>query len=258
MPRQSPMDLIPIQMSLESLPFQAHLQELRRRTIVYFITVLVLFVVCYACSEFLVSFLFYPIRQALPPGSTLVFTALTEGFIAYLKVAFWSALTLSTPVFLYQAWQFTAPGLHEREKRFASIFLIWGIGLFAAGGLFGYWVIMPVVLSISLGFANQGLEAMPRLQNYLLFTLKTIFVFGLVFEIPFLMACATRTGIVAPNYYARYRKVIYVVLFLLSVMMVPTDLFSQILLFLPLAGMYEAGVRLSRWLGHPGKQRSDE
>jgi sec-independent protein translocase protein TatC len=252
------MNPVPIRMSLESLPFEAHLQELRRRIITCFVTVLALFVVCYAASDFLVSFLFYPIRQALPPGSTLVFTALTEGFIAYLKVAFWSALILSTPVFLYQTWEFTAPGLSEREKRFARVFLIWGIGLFAAGGFFGYWVIMPVALSISLGFANQGLEAMPRLQNYLLFTLKTIFVFGIVFEIPFLMACASRTGIVTPGYFAGHRKSIYIVLFLLSVMMVPTDLFSQILLFLPLAGMYEAGVRLSRWLGAPGKQLADK
>jgi hypothetical protein len=113
-------------MSFERLPFKAHLDELRRRLITCFVTIAVAFVLCYAFSDFLVSMLFYPVNQALPPGSSLVFTALTEGFMTYLKVAFWSAVILSTPMILYQTWKFVAPGLYDKEKKFtketASIF----------------------------------------------------------------------------------------------------------------------------------------
>jgi sec-independent protein translocase protein TatC len=239
------------EMSFERLAFKLHLAEFRRRLITCFVTMAVTFVLCYAFSDLLVSILFYPVRQAMPPGSSLVFTALTEGFMTYLKVAFWSAVILSTPMILYQVWMFVAPGLYDKEKKFIKNFMFWGIGLFISGGLFGYWVIMPVAFSITLGFVNQGLEAMPRLQNYLIFSLKAIFTFGMVFEIPFLMALATRCGIVSRVYFSRHRKASYIALYVLAVLLVPTDVFSQILIFLPLIGIYEAGIRLSMWFGAP-------
>ncbi|RKX59946.1 MAG: twin-arginine translocase subunit TatC [Thermodesulfobacteriota bacterium] len=238
-------------MSFEHLPFRVHLVELRRRLITCFVTMAVTFAICYAFSDLLVSILFYPVHQALPPGSSLVFTALTEGFMTYLKVAFWSAVILSTPMILYQAWMFAAPGLYDKEKKLIKSFMFWGTGLFISGGLFGYWVIMPVAFSITLGFANQGLEAMPRLQNYMIFSLKAIFVFGMVFEIPFLMALATRCGIVSTGYFSRHRRAGYIALYVLAVLLVPTDVFSQVLIFFPLIGVYEAGIRLAMRFGAP-------
>ncbi len=242
-------------MSFNLAPFQTHLKELRHRLIVCFSSIAVAFVICYIFSKPIISLLFYPVIQALPSDTSLVFTALPEGFMAHLKVAFWSGIILSTPVILYQIWAFVAPGLYSHEKRVARKFLFWGIGLFIAGALFGYWGVMPVVLSITLGFVSQGLEAMPRLQNYLLFVLKTLFTFGIIFEIPFLMAIAGKTGLVSRGYFKKNRKFAYILLYLLSVILVPTDLFSQALLFLPLAAMYEIGSRLSEWLTSPKKEK---
>ncbi len=245
-------------MSINHLPFTAHLDELRKRLIACFITLIAAFVGCYALSDPIVNFLFYPIRQALPPESHIVFTALTEGFMTYLKVAFWSALVLSMPVVFYQVWGFISPGLYKHEKRTAKIFIFWAASLFIAGGVFGYWVVMPTVLSITLGFASEGLTAMPRLQNYLLFALKTIFTFGLVFEIPFFMAFATRAGFLPAEYFRKNRKYSYIALYIVAVALVPTDIFSQVLLLLPLMGVYEIGVRLAGWLsrGKKGKETS--
>ena len=241
------------EMPSDSLPLKAHLKELRHRLIICSATMALAFVLCWAFSDSLVSWLFYPVRQALPPNSSLVFTALTEGFMTYLKVAFWSALILSTPVILYQVWEFVAPGLYDREKRYTRRIVFWGLGLFILGGLFGYWVIMPVAFSITLGFANQDLVAMPRLQNYLIFSLKAIFTFGLIFEIPFLMSSAVHCGIVPHKYFTKHRKVSYIGLYLLAVLLVPTDVFSQILLSFPLIGIYEVGVWFSKWSG-PGEK----
>ena len=235
---------------LDHLPLKEHLNELRRRLIICSATMVLAFVFCWIFSDSLVSWLFYPVHQALPPNSSLVFTALTEGFMTYLKVAFWSALILSTPVILYQIWEFVVPGLYDREKRYARRLVSWGLGLFILGGLFGYWVIMPVAFSITLGFANKDLVAMPRLQNYLVFSLKTIFTFGLIFEIPFLMAFAVHCGIVPYRYFTKHRKASYIGLYLLAVLLVPTDVFSQMLLSLPLIGIYEIGVWFARWSGH--------
>ncbi len=242
-------------MASDSLPVKAHLGELRHRLIVCAVTLAVSFACCYAVSEYLVDILFLPVRQGLPQGSRMVFTALTEGFMTYLKVSFWASVIITTPVFLYQLWKFISPGLLPPEQRVMRITLVTGTMLFAAGGIFGYWVVMPVVISIMMGYAGDNLQAMPRLQNYLLFALKSIFTFGLIFEIPFLMTIAGRTGIISADYFRKNRKFAYIAMYLLAVMMVPADMFSQILLFLPLAGMYETGIFLGRLFE---KQTADE
>ncbi len=231
-------------MDRESLPIKAHLYELRRRLITCAITLAVAFACCYAVSSYLVDLLFLPVRMGLPQGGKMVFTALTEGFMTYLKVSFWTAVIITTPVFLYQLWKFISPGLLPREQRVMRIILITGTALFCAGGIFGYWVIMPVVISIMMGYAGPDLQAMPRLQNYLLFALKSIFTFGLIFEIPFLMTMATRSGLITAGYFKKNRKFAYILMYFMAVMLVPTDLFSQLLLCLPLAAIYEAGIIL--------------
>jgi len=96
---------------------QDHLGELRQRLIHSAVFFAIAFGVCYAFSAPMVSFLFYPVKQALPEGSTMVFTALLEGFMAYLKVAFWAAVVLTAPVIIFQAWRFLLPALYENEKR---------------------------------------------------------------------------------------------------------------------------------------------
>ncbi len=241
----------------EALPIKKHLEELRHRLIVCAVTLAVSFACCYAVSGYLVDILFLPVRMGLPQGSSMVFTALTEGFMTYLKVAFWTAVIITTPVILFQLWRFISPGLLDKEKRVMRIILLSGTGLFGAGGIFGYWVIMPVVISIMMGYASEDLQAMPRLQNYLLFALKSIFTFGLIFEIPFLMTMATWTGLIKLSYFSKNRKFAYIAMYILAVMMVPTDIFSQLLLCLPLAGVYEIGIILGRIFTR-GKQGQQE
>ncbi len=237
-----------------SFTIKDHLDELRRRLIICVSWFAAAFVVCYALSDYIVSFLFFPVKEAMQSDTTMVFTALTEGFMAYLKVAFWSALVLTSPVILYNIWKFLLPALYDHEKSAFKRALFWGTGLFAAGGVFGYWVIMPVVLSITMGFASEQLQALPRLQHYLVFTLKSMFTFGLIFEIPFLMAAATRMGLVPKGYFRKNRKMAYLVLYLLAVFLVPSDIFSQLLLLMPLAAIYEIGVLL----GGRGSEAEDD
>jgi sec-independent protein translocase protein TatC len=228
----------------QSFTIKDHLDELRRRLIICVSWFAGAFVICYAVSDYIVSILFFPVKEAMPQDTTMVFTALTEGFMAYLKVAFWSALVLTSPVLLYNLWKFLLPALYDHEKAVFRKMLFWGTGLFVAGGIFGYWMIMPVVLSITMGFASEQLQALPRLQNYLLFTLKAMFTFGLIFEIPFLMAGATRLGLVPRGYFRKNRKMAYLALYLLAVFLVPSDIFSQLLLLMPLVAIYEIGVLL--------------
>ena len=235
-------------MTGNSLSFKEHLGELRSRLIVCAVTLAIAFACCYAVSGYLVNILFLPVRMSMPQGSSMVFTALTEGFMTYLKVSFWAAVIITSPVVLFQFWRFISPGLIDREKRVMRLILVTGTVLFCAGGIFGYWVIMPVIISMMMGYAGPDLQAMPRLQNYLLFALKSIFTFGLIFEIPFLMTMAVKTNLVEGSYFRKNRKFAYIAMYLLAVMLVPADFFSQLLLALPLAGVYETGIFLGTLL----------
>ncbi len=229
----------------EAYTLQDHLSELRKRLINCVILFCLAFATAYAFSDFLISFLFEPVKQSLPQGSTMVFTALTEGFMAHLKVAFWAAMVVTAPFAIYQLWQFLLPALYEHEKRSLRRLILIGGGLFIFGAIFGYWVILPVVLSLSLGYASTNLQALPRLQNYLIFTLKSIFLFGIIFEMPFVMAGATRIGLVSRDYFKKHRKPAYILLFLVAAVLVPSDIFSQLLIFIPFVAIYEVGAFLS-------------
>ncbi len=237
----------PKKKEMETRPYTLndHLRELRQRIIRCVIFFVITFALSYALSDYLISFLFLPVRESLPSESTMVFTALTEGFMAYLKVAFWSAVVITAPFFIYQAWRFLLPALYEKEIRaLRKIIFLSGL-LFVFGAIFGYWVILPTILSISLGYSSDTLQALPRLQNYLIFTLKSIFLFGIIFEVPFLMAGVSRLGLIPKGYFRKNRKYAYILIFLTSAVLVPSDIFSQLLLFVPMVAVYEIGSLLS-------------
>ncbi len=224
---------------------QDHLAELRKRLIQCVIAFCLAFGTAYAVSDFLISFLFEPVKQSLPSGSTMVFTALTEGFMAHLKVAFWAAVVVTAPYAIYQTWRFLLPALYENEKRSLKKLILTGGALFVFGAVFGYWVILPLILSLSLGYSSSNLQALPRLQNYLIFTLKSIFLFGIIFEMPFVMAGVARIGLVPKDYFRKHRRPAYILLFLVAALLVPSDIFSQILIFIPFVMIYEIGAFLS-------------
>ena len=125
--------------------FISHLTELRKRLINSLIFLMVLFVVCYYFSEHIYSFLVEPYAEAVKNDSQnrrLIFTALQETFLTYLKVSFFAAFFISSPLILNQIWKFIAPGLYENEKKALMPFLIATPLLFFLGGMIVYYFIM--------------------------------------------------------------------------------------------------------------------
>lgn len=225
--------------------FQPHLRELRHRLLITFATIAVAFAGCFALSAHLLDLLFIPIQGAMPAGGTLVFTALPEGFMVHLKVSFWAALVITAPVALYQTWAFVAPGLYSHERKWVRRLVATSTALFTAGAAFGYFVAVPILLSYSMGFAGDGITPLPRLQNYMLFILKTMLALGITFELPFAMALLGRSGLVEPTLFRRWRKRAYLLLYGVAIFLSPGDIFTQLLLVLPLAAMYELGLIFS-------------
>ena len=135
--------------------FVGHLTELRSRLVKSFIFLFFLFIVCYFFSTEIYRFLVQPYADAVLSENLnrrLIFTALHEAFLTYLKVAFFAAFFISSPFFLTQLWKFIAPGLYKNEKKALLPYLIATPTLFILGGCIVYYLVMPLAIIFFLGF----------------------------------------------------------------------------------------------------------
>ena len=141
--------------------FVEHLTELRSRLVKCIIYLFIIFVICYFFSENIYSFLVAPYAEAVKDDEInrrMIFTALHETFITYLKVAFFAAMFITSPIILTQIWKFVAPGLYKNEKRALLPYLIASPTLFLLGGMLVYYLIMPLAIKFFLSFACTRLK----------------------------------------------------------------------------------------------------
>jgi sec-independent protein translocase protein TatC len=229
--------------------FSCHLQELRRRLLVSFAAIIGCSAVAYLFTQQLTRLFVAPLFRAYPELSSLVYTNPTEAFITYLKVALLVGLAFSLPILIFQLWMFVSPGLHLHERRL--VLKVVGVAslLFLTGALFAYWVVLPVVLTFMMGFASERLVALPKLEAYLAFMVRSTLAFGLAFEVPFLMVIANRTDLVSRDYFIKKRSYFYAGIAVLSLLITTGDFFSAILLAIPLCALYEGGLLVMRLFG---------
>src|SRR6266403_5575448 len=140
---------------MPSMPLLEHLEELRKRIIFSRLGVLAGFLSCWWLADRIFALMQQPIIQALRHhglGGGLVYLNPTEPFNLYLEVGFVAGLFVASPFVFYQLWLFITPGLFRSEKRYILPFLISAVGLFAAGGLFGYRMVYPTSLDFFIGY----------------------------------------------------------------------------------------------------------
>jgi sec-independent protein translocase protein TatC len=236
-------------------PLTSHLQELRKRLIFSFIAVAAGFVICYAFSENLFAILSQPLLNMMPAGGSLIFTSVAEAFFTYMKVAFIAGIILTSPFVLFQVWAFVAPGLYRHEKRYVIPFVAAGSFFFLLGILFAYFVAIPVGFKFLLGYATDFIKPMPSMKEYLSFSIKFLLAFGLVFQFPVVLVLLARIGIVDAKTMARHRKYAILLIFIFAAVMTPPDIISQLLMAIPLMGLYELSILLSKIFGK--KKKSD-
>lgn len=225
--------------------FRPHHDELRRRLIRVFISIIVCTVVAYFFSEQIALFLIKPLFDASPMVYRLVYTNLPEAFIAYIKLSLLIGIIASFPVMLYQAWSFVAPGLHDHERRLAVTVVFWSTTLFICGGGFALFSVLPRLLTYFMSYAHPGLEPLPKLGLYLTFVARTVLAFGLSFQIPFLMVMSGKAGLIDARRFRDKRIYFYGAIVVLAFLLSAGDLMATALLALPLFGLYEAGIFLS-------------
>jgi len=231
--------------------FVGHLIELRSRLVKSFIFLLLLFILSYIFSTEIYRFLVQPYADAVLAENLqrrLIFTALHEAFLTYLKVAFFAAFFISSPFFLIQLWKFIAPGLYKNEKRALLPYLVATPILFILGSFIVYYLIMPLAIKFFLGFetvAEPGVIAIQleaKVNEYLSLVMRLIFAFGISFQLPVILSLLARIGIIDSKYLQQRRKYFVVIIFAIAAILTPPDPITQIGLALPLLLLYELSI----------------
>ncbi|MCX5908881.1 MAG: twin-arginine translocase subunit TatC [Deltaproteobacteria bacterium] len=244
-------------MADKKLPLTAHLEELRKRLIYAFLAIGIAFGICYAFIREIVEFLMAPLVQALPKGSTLVFTAVPEAFFTYLKAAFLAGIFFAAPFALYQIWAFISPGLYEREKKYVLPYIFVSSAFFLAGAIFCYYIFFPVIFRFFLSFASKDIRPLPAINEYLTFTIKLLLAFGLLFQWPALVFFLARMGVITGKALAKNRKYAILAIFVAAAILTPPDLVSQLLLAAPLLAMYEGSIWMAKLIGRKKKEEKE-
>ena len=235
----------------EKSGFISHLVELRQRLINSFIFLFSFFVICYFFSEEIYSFLVQPYADAVKDDNVnrrLIFTALQETFLTYLRVSFFAALFVSSPIILIQIWKFIAPGLYKNEKKAILPYLIATPILFLFGGMLVYYLIMPLAIKFFLSFEASSINsALPiqleaKVNEYLSLVMKLIFAFGLSFQLPVILSLLARVGFVDSVFLKERRKYVVVIIFVAAAILTPPDPITQIGLAIPLLILYELSI----------------
>lgn len=233
-------------------PFTHHLEELRQRILFCVVFLVVVFGALYAVSDRLIA----PFAALL--NTKLVFLSPLEAFMAYMSISFYAALGVSVPVIAYHVWAFISPGLLPHENRYAAWAVVASGFFFLAGLAFCWFVVLPFAIPFLMAYGGDVMTPMISVKAYLNFCLSMLLVFGLVFELPVVMALINAIGLASYDALRNFRRYWVVVAFIIGAIVTPTpDLVNQALASVPLVVLYELSLVYIRFFGKNGKTEED-
>jgi sec-independent protein translocase protein TatC len=222
----------------------SHLHDLRGRIIKSLLFMAIGFGVAFNFADQILAFLVMPLKAVLPPGQKLIYTGLPDGFLVSLKIGLWGGVFLSAPLWLYQVWAFVAPGLYRSERKKISGLACSATLLLFLGAGFGYALVLPLAFKFFVGFSNDLLMALPDLKSYFTLAMSLLLAFGLVFQLPLVILFMAGLGLVSSPLLIKGRKYAILLIFIVAAILTPPDILSQILMAIPMMGLYELSIRL--------------
>src|ERR1700686_1958619 len=243
--------------STHSMPLLAHLEELRKRIIFSVLGVLVGFLSCLSFADRIFGLMQQPIIQALRHhglGGGLVYLNPTEPFNLYLEVGFVAGLFAASPFVFYQLWLFIAPGLYRNEERYVLPFLLSTVGLFVAGGFFGYRMVYPASLDFLVGY-GQRFQPMITIGEYTKLFLTVIVGLGLIFEMPVLVFFLALMRVITARWMWRNLRYSILAIFIVAAVVTPTaDILNMCLFAAPMVALYAISIGVA-WLVNSARGR---
>lgn len=219
-----------------------HLTELRRRLFWSVLAFAALSVVSFIFIQ-----RFVDLAIGLSPEFDFVYLSPSELVTSYMKLALVLGLVFSSPFILWQIWAFIQPGLTEEEGRSALSAVAAGFVFFLIGAVFCFTVILPITLQFFYNFNNsKDITAAISFNSYMSFILGMLVAFGVVFEMPVLSFLLARLGLLKPSLLVAGRKYAILLVFILAAIITPPDVISQIMTAIPMIGLYELSIAVSR------------
>lgn len=246
------------QKSPDEMTFLEHLEDLRKRLWYSFVAIFVAVIPAWIFSQDIFKLLSRPVTQYLPEGMKMAFTSLTAPFMLYIKVAFLTALFVTSPFIFLQLWYFIAPGLYQKEKKYVVPFVTFTTVFFLAGAAFGYFVMFPWACRF---FLKLGSDFTPVLtvDTYFSFSLKLLLGIALVFELPTLIYFLSKIGLVTSRWMIRNFKYAVLAVFIIAAVITPTpDMVTQSILAVPMLALYGLGILIAFFFGKERKTRREK
>ncbi|MFC4324323.1 twin-arginine translocase subunit TatC [Litchfieldia salsa] len=239
-------------MTEKEMSIYDHIGELRKRLIF----VVVFFFFAMVGSFFLAEPTIIFLQQA-DEAKELTMNAfrLTDPIKIYMQFAFIIAFIITSPLILFQLWAFISPGLYERERKVTLSYIPISVGLFLTGLSFSYFILFPFVVNFMGRLAERlDIQQVIGINEYFQFLLQLTLPFGFLFQLPVVIMFLTRLGIVTPMFLVEVRKYAYFVLLVIGGLITPPELLSHLMVTIPLLGLYEISIIVSRGAYRKAKQ----
>ncbi len=254
--------------SSDEMTFFEHIDELRPHLVRGAIALFVIMIAAFICKRFIIDMVLLGPQSAGFPTNrffcylaqvfetpelclnnntfNMVNTSMAGQFNLHISVSFWTALVLAIPYLVWELWQFIKPALTDRERRGSNMMVFYVSMCFLTGLCFGYFLIAPLAVNFLGGYtASDQITNMIDVNSYLTTVMSVSLSCGVVFLLPVLVYFLTRMGILTSAFMRRYRRHAIIFLALVSAVITPPDLFSMVLVILPLLGLYELSIRVA-------------
>lgn len=227
---------------LEDKPLVVHLRELRRCLLVSFLTILMFFgLVMFTWPEGPLGYVISPLKQR---GVELIYLGLGDVLYVQLKLNLLVAVIFAVPMLCWQFWSFVGPGLYPKERRKILVWMVVSILLFGIGAVFGYYTVFLSALSFFVYTGQAFALPILSIDQYVSFLLSFILASGIVFELPLGCYILGESGLITGEDMRRFRKYYILLAFILSALITPTDVLSQVLMAIPMLVLYEVSIYL--------------
>ncbi len=221
-----------------------HLGELRHVILVSLIAVLIAgFISFLTIRNQLLEFFLLPVQNM---EVSFVFLGMTEAFITKIKISLLAGFIFTLPIVMWKVWSFLVPALRPNEKKYVYILVPISLILFTVGIVFAYTTVFQLAARFLLIEAGEGLEPMIAISKYISFIIYFLLPFGIVFQLPLVVAFLSRMGIVTAKSLIKKRKHAILVIFVLAAFLTPPDIISQALLAGPVIILYEVSIWVAR------------
>ena len=255
--------------TLSEMSFLDHLEELRWLLVRSTSAVLIMAVVTYFFSDFIFdTILFAPtspnfftytffceLSNKIGFADSICITELpfiiqNTSMEGQVNMFIWTCITagfiLAFPFILWELWKFISPALYEKERKNVRVFIFVASILFFLGVLFGYYVIVPMSINFCATFSiSKMVQNQFTIDSYISMIKTSVIASGLFFELPVIIYFLTKLGLVTPTFLRKYRKYSVVIVLLISAIVTPPDVVSQIIVAIPMLLIYEASIFIS-------------